>query len=331
MVVLYRHAVLPHLFMGGVSVEICRGIYALSHKHKAPVGLIFSGAQLSESGYVYKTHQISQVINELHHNYPNSNVLLGRDHFELSNYRSNDLIYSEIDQCISIGFRHIHLDFNGYTPEHAAELYGAIFKVFERSMRDIILEVSIGNDTLVTDIRLVVEFVNALVRKAPSARLPDIVVLPTGARVFDGKQSGEFHAEIVASHKKLIPADIYIKEHNADFLPEVQIATRSGIIDCFNIAPELGVVQINYLVECLALSNQERAEFFELISKARVLEKWFKNPAIATEAEKIGFGGRYLLAHDFFKNRTSAEIRSKVENKIEAYIEKRYFDYKTIK
>ncbi len=241
---------IPRAYFGGVSKEAIHAAYELSDRLMQPVGLMFTENQCSSSGgYVCPYDALLGLIASLENDYPANQVVLARDHMQPVSLESSDLD-RYVRQCVAYfkdGFRSFHLDLDVEGTELSARVDTSKFLVKELRAKipQAIIEVSISGDDRLDYLTAIRPFLTDLV-----AIGPDIIVLPTGSRVYQGAQSGQFSIDAIADPARVVhEAGIAIKEHNADFLSLQSIARRSGLVDTFNIAPELGFRQSSLIMQ----------------------------------------------------------------------------------
>ena len=240
--------------IGPLSSEIIEAVFRYSHYHRTELMLIASKNQIDYSGgYVnnWTTKEFMEFINQMKNKYPFSNVKICRDHCGPGFNEKYDLddVYKTIKSDIENKFDLIHIDFchfKGSKEERFEASKQAIMYCMNLNP-SILLEVgtdeNIGArfgihnlDALEEEINFFTEFCK-----------PVFYVVQTGSLVREINQVGSLAKDFIIKASKILKAKgIKLKEHNADYLTTEELASRKGLIDAVNIAPQLGVVPVSY-------------------------------------------------------------------------------------
>lgn len=286
--------IVPKVFVGGTTVSVIDSIYRISQQQCMPLALMFTENQCGlDGGYIGAHEDVMDRIKVRKAMYPDSNVIIARDHFSPKSLSSNHL--AEYLQFVELyaqsGYNYIHLDFD--IPDCPINERVSALEYCVRKIRSLpyllTLEVSLTPDD---DINFISE-ISSVVSEIISIN-PDVVVLPTGSKVYNGKQVGEFNLGKVFSLARLLQADgISVKEHNADFLTKKEISVRSGVMNSMNIAPEIGVLK-NSCIQFLSCSMGLDISDVELLaSECSDANKWMPMPS-ESPSEAFKLCGHYI-------------------------------------
>jgi hypothetical protein len=172
----------------------------------------------------------------------------------------------------------------------------------------------------------------ALICEGEAIPRPIFVVAQTGALVketcnmgaFAQNGSGPERAVLEDQVKKITETarhfGLWVKEHNADYLPSSVLARRSVLgIGALNIAPELGVDETRCLLDtCRELGlHREEERFLAAAFESRKWEKWMLRDSSATNRDKAIIAGHYVFGtpefSDVFGEITTAGARRGVD------------------
>ncbi|KKN98949.1 hypothetical protein LCGC14_0141940 [marine sediment metagenome] len=236
-----------------MSKEIIEAVFYCSQTRCKPLMLICSRNQVDKnSGYVFTTQQYMNYIAEIERKYPKSNVTICRDHCGPGFGPKDDTIQSVRDtiRCdLENGFDLIHIDLCHAKMSHQEKINRTVeLMKFAKNIRsDVMFE--IGTDDNVGIAELDVNKIREDVQACQQVANPVFYVVQTGSLVRETRNTGAFNTDSVGKmHEILKSCGTKLKEHNADYLTREQIVRRRGIVDAVNIAPQLGVVQTNYVL-----------------------------------------------------------------------------------
>ena len=269
-----------NLACGPMSREIIEAVFRHSHKFGQQLMLICSRNQVdADSGYVFTTPKYVEFVNGLIRAYPQANVFICRDHcgpgFGLTSEGDLDGTRKTIRCDLEQGFDLIHIDLCHAKMTHkeklrsTAELMKFAIDIRSDVMFEIGTDENVGVtetdvDRVVTDIRACQEVTN-----------PIFYVVQTGSLVREAYNAGSFDANGVrAMHAALAECGVKLKEHNADYLNTRQITARKGIVDAVNIAPQLGVIQTNYVLSQALIYGIDTQPFIDEVIKGDRWRKW---------------------------------------------------------
>ncbi len=274
------------LGFGPMSTEIIEAIFRYSHYYRKELMIIPSKNQIDHSGgYVngWTTHQFVKFINEMKEKYPMSNIKLCRDHCGPGFNGVHDLndVYQTIETDIKNGFHLIHIDFCLYK--------GSKDKMLEESKKAIEYCLSLNPNILIevgTDENLGMNFTTNEVKVIEkeinffkSFCDPIFYVVQTGSLVREISQVGSFNKSFIEKVICILRKyNLKLKEHNADYLSKQELIKRRGLVDAMNIAPQLGVVQTNYVLNKCLLYGIKFDTFMNEVYNGKRWEKWmYKN------------------------------------------------------
>ena len=127
------------------------------------------------------------------------------------------------------------------------------------------------------------------------------IVSQTGSLIKE-KQVGNFNIE----HNKIIADKIHragflFKEHNGDYLnsESVKLRWKAGI-DAINVAPQLGVIQTELLLE-LADGSKELEMFKERVYNGNKYQRWLNSSDYSNKHEAVRISGHYFFGTTEYK------------------------------
>lgn len=292
-----------------LSTEIIEAAFRYSHSHKKELMLIASKNQLDYvKGYVngWTTKDLRRFIEELKKRYSRSDIKLCRDHCGPGFNGKYDVrdTYRTIEEDVANGFDLIHIDFCHFR-EDAGEKLRASKKAIEYCLKlnsDIRLEVgddgnssSHGRLNSLGEVEEEVNFFNSFCG-------PEFYVIQTGSLVRGGRQAGLFNKGIVESiagfmHKR----GLKLKEHNADYLSKDEILLRRGLVDAMNIAPQLGTIQTQLVLDKSDEHGVNCDDFLNVIYKGKKWKKWVDKHSSVDKRLASEVAGHYHYTSDEYK------------------------------
>ena len=273
------------LGLGPMSSEIIEAVFRYSDKNNKQLMLIASKNQIDyNGGYVNKwtTSQYIDYTNQLKNKYPSSDVKICRDHCGPGFNKNYDLAdtYKTIKSDIESGFDLIHVDFchyKGSKQELLTESKKAIGYCLNLNPK---IELEIGTDEntgavfgleqlvqLEKDIDFFKGFCNPL-----------FYVVQTGSLIKEINQVGKFNDCFVKEIAQVLHSKkLRLKEHNADYLTTNEIEKRKDIVDAMNIAPQLGVIQTQLILQKCLVYGIDFSDFSNIVYSSKKWEKWLQN------------------------------------------------------
>jgi len=268
------------LACGPMSNEVIEAVFRYSHKFGVQLMLICSRNQVdADHGYVFTTPQYTEYIDHLRRSYPQANVVICRDHcgpgFGLKPEHDLDQTRRTIRCDLENGFDLIHLDLCHMQVEHdqkirlTTELMQFALGINPNVMFEIGTDENVG--VTETDTGKIV----AGVRACQQVATPVFYVVQTGSLVREAHNTGTFDANAVGEmYRAISGCGVKLKEHNADYLSREQLELRRGIVDAVNIAPQLGVVQTNYILSQALLYGIDTQPFVDEVTEGGRWKKW---------------------------------------------------------
>lgn len=297
--------------------------------YERPLMFIASRNQVdAASGYVMTTKQLADQLSRLRSPY----MMLCRDHcgpYFLDvekNLGLRDAVEATkrtIAGDIENGFDLIHIDTSRCEdPYHVAdELFNFCLKLnpnikFEFGTEENV-GVAAGIKKYQDDVHFASQFPNM-----------EFVVAQTGSLTMEDRQVGSFDVAMV---KRLVgyanEAGVKLKEHNADYLTDQQIALRkqAGVHAC-NIAPQLGVIQTKTILGLSDYFGINNREFKQTVLASGKWKKWIID---GNDDVKINVAGHYCFNTDAYR-KLEAEVGKlcnsnlAVENNLKTCLEAYY-------
>ena len=297
------------LGIGPMSSEVIEAVYRYSHFFRKELMLIVSKNQVDHSGgYVNKwnTEQYASFLEEMKKKYSNSNVKNCRDHCGpgFSGNMSMEDTYKTIESDIENHFDLIHIDLCHYQGTNKERLYESK-KAIEHCLNlNNEIAIEIGTDENVGSMYSInsLEDIQQEINFFKSFSNPDFYVIQTGSLVMEINQVGSFNKSFLIESNKLVHEnDIKVKEHNADYLSKSQIQDRNGIVDAMNIAPQLGVVQTNYILNKCLIYGIKFDDFANLVYENKKWEKWIYKNNAQNKYLCLQIAGHYHFSSDEYK------------------------------
>jgi hypothetical protein len=289
---------------GPMSPEIIESVYRYSSDQDITLMLIASRNQIDyERGYVMDTDEFGETLGEMEHKYPLADVMPCRDHcgygFAPKEYDTLDSIKETICTDIDNGFQLIHIDLCHSEASYEKQLKETCDLIqFARDEKDDIM-IEVGTDENTGDC----EFDLSKVKKELclfQEYEPTFYVAQTGSLVVENYNEDNFKPEELKVLSDL--AKFYgtrLKEHNADYLSEDQLAKRIGIVGGVNIAPQLGVVQTTTVLNLCNIYGVDTGRFKKLVQSNGNWKKWMSRVPVL--ADKLLLAGHYHFASDEYK------------------------------
>jgi tagatose-1,6-bisphosphate aldolase non-catalytic subunit AgaZ/GatZ len=305
--------ILSKLGLGPMSTEIIDIVSDFAKIHKKNIMFIATRNQIDKKefggGYVnnFSTEEFSKYVKKKNNRY----IHLCRDHagpflkdnekdikFEESLEKTKESLESDILN----DFKLIHIDTSMCKNKYkiADELISFCNSIASKNKKKIFFE--FGTEEHGTKVA-VKKFENdAAYFSQIKNRM--FLVGQTGSLIKEIYQVGEFENEIAKKLVKLSKKyNVYLKEHNCDYLYEDQIAERKQIgIGAINIAPELGYNQTKTL---FFLANKFKIKknlynFKKLIIEKKKWKKWVYSENI-NNSNKILCAGHYHFSSYEYK------------------------------
>ncbi|MEX1112064.1 MAG: hypothetical protein WEC84_01260 [Candidatus Andersenbacteria bacterium] len=296
---------ISRLGIGPMSREIIEAVYSYSHTRNTPLMLIASKNQIDyDRGYVFKTSDYRQYLDQMKRQYSGANVYICRDHcgpghnsvFELED------TYKTIEADIANGFDLIHVDFCFHSGPHKEILdqsKKAIQFIHSQAPRTMI-EVGTDENTA-TNIEDTLR-AEASMKYFTSFCEPHFFVLQTGTIIKEDRQEGIFHEDYVKKlHGLASKYGVLLKEHNADYLPASEIQRRKNLVGAVNVAPQFGVLQTQLTLFKAKQYGIDPSEFIDVSYRSRKWEKWLNRNDEHNRLLCTTIAGHYNFNSDAYK------------------------------
>ena len=299
-----------NLGIGPMSSEIIEAVFRYSHYYRKELMIIASKNQIDHSGgYVNKwtTKEFMDFVKINREKYFNSKVKICRDHCGPGFNRIYDLedTYKTIEDDIKNDFDLIHIDFcyfRGTKEEQFKESKKAIEYCLKLNPH-ILLEV--GTDENVgTNYNLPnLEELEKEIDFFKSFCNPEFYVVQTGSLVKEINQVGSFNKQFIKNVLGILrKRKLKLKEHNADYLSKEEILLRKGLVDAINIAPQLGAIQTQLILNKCLVYGINFDDFLEEIYQGGKWKKWINNNSSENKFLYSIIAGHYHFTSDKYKN-----------------------------
>jgi hypothetical protein len=271
--------------------------------------LIASMNQIAANGgYVnnWTTADYGAYLKAMKEKYPNSNVLSCRDHCGPGFNGNHDLAdtYANIEADIANGFDLIHIDFchfKGTKQENFEESKKAIEhckKLNPNIMLEVGTDENVGANFTVNDLETLEEELDFFA----SVCKPEFYVVQTGSLILEMNQVGNFNEQWSQRSAELLRSKgVKFKEHNADYLPKDEIQKRKGIVDAMNIAPQLGVIQTQLVLNKCLIYGIPFDAYIEKVYASGKWKKWLNKNTPENKFLCAVVAGHYLFGSEEYK------------------------------
>jgi len=344
------------LAVGPVSVNCVDAAVELSNELDFPLMLIASRRQVDSakhgggyvnnwttsefSGYVKSKDKTGQVYLARDHGGPWQNTIESEGNYSLKKAMESAKESYRVD--IDAGFTFLHIDPSidiHDTPstdqilERVFELYEFCAEYASARKSEIIYEVGTeeqsGGINTNEALQYLIDKINQFCKKK-SYDLPMFVVVQTGTRVMETRNTGSLERSIMENNEKSeirnrIPelveicgsSGMYIKAHNADYLSEdaIKLHTELGI-QAANVAPEFAVSETKALLHLLEnySMNHLAEQFLELSYQSKKWKKWMLRDSQADDRDRAIISGHYVYSTKEFRD-IKAEAEKVIEKK----------------
>ena len=325
------------LGIGPMSLNCVDVTIELANQYEAPFLLIASRRQIDSEqfggGYV-NNWTTSQFANYVKDKNKKGNIILSRDHG--GPWQNNREIEQNmnVDQAmksakesfrsdIDAGLEILHIDpsidihclvSKDKILDRLFELYEYCWDYAKKKNKEIAFEIGTedqsGYTSITDDLNETLISVKKFCEKNKIPK-PIFVVVQTGTKVMETRNIGSLdhplrvENEIAAEIQ--IPTiieicknfDIFIKEHNADYLSDETLLWHPRLgIHAANIAPEFGVAETKAFLEILENNNLDSiaSKFIELSYNSKKWEKWMLPNSRASIREKAIISGHYIFS-----------------------------------
>lgn len=289
-----------------MSPEIIEGIIKASSKLRKSFMLISTKNQIDwNGGYVNKwtTGQYVRFVNRIIKKYKESRVYLCRDHCG-PGFKNDclDDVYRTIYDDIENGFDLIHIDFSKLSSDKKVIL-DETKKVIEWILKkDKEIKIEIGTEENTGEYKDNIEKIKKEIDFIKEFLIPEFFVIQTGSLVREINQVGSFNKKFIAKiHEFLLHNDVKLKEHNADYLNFEMIKERREIVDAMNVAPQLGVIQTETIVNEALIYGIDINPFLERSYKSKAWEKWLYRNTYKNKMLCSIIAGHYNFTSDEYK------------------------------
>lgn len=302
------------LGVGPMSSEIIEAVFRYSANKNESLMLIASKNQIDwDRGYVntWSTNEYANYISQLKKQYPKSKVYICRDHCG-PGFKNDDLedVYKTIDSDIANGFDLIHIDFchfKGNYQEILAESKKAI-EYIQKKNPNILIEIGTDENegAFLDDIKKIEEEMEYF------SKFSNLIfyVCQSGSLIKEINQVGDFNIEFLKKVRKLANKyNLFLKEHNADYLDADSITLRKGLIDAVNVAPQYGVIQTELTIQKALTYGIDISKWLEQSYQSGKWGKWLHNNNKDNKFLCSVIAGHYNFSSDAYQ-----DIYKKINN-----------------
>ncbi len=302
--------IISKLGFGPMSTEIIEAIFRISNYHRKQLMIIPSKNQIDyNGGYVnnWTTKEFTDFVKEMKQKYPQSDILLCRDHCGpgFNGIYNLEDTYNTIKEDIKCGFDLIHIDFchfKGSSQEKLQETRKAIeycLNLNPKIMLEVGTDENLGSNFSIPslmEIQKEIDYIKTFCN-------PEFYVVQTGSLVKEINQAGNFNRVFIEKiHDSLKSRGVKLKEHNADYLSAEEIQLRQGVVDAMNIAPQLGVVQTMVVLKKCLIYGVDFTSFTEEVYKGNKWRKWLDKNTQENKFLCTIIAGHYHFPSESYKN-----------------------------
>ena len=295
------------LGFGPMSPEAVEAIIKASSILKKSFMLISTKNQIDwNGGYVNKwtTEQYVNYVNKIKKRYKNSKIFLCRDHCG-PGFKNNSVedVYNTVFDDIDNGFNLIHIDFSKVSVDKKIVLEESIKIINSILKKNNEIKIEIGTEENLGEIKKDITGIKKEFFFIKEVVKPEFFVVQTGSLVKEIYQLGYFNKPFVNEvHDFLLENNVKLKEHNSDYLNFKQISGRCGVVDALNIAPQLGIIQTQVVLNEALLYGIDIKPFLECSYKSN---KWLKWLYTSNRNDKLLcsiLAGHYNFTSDEYKS-----------------------------
>ncbi len=326
------------LGVGPMSKNCVESAVETSIELDAPVMLIASRRQIEcqkhGGGYVnnWTTEIFSKYVNKIK---KNSKIFLCRDHggpwqnnneinYNYSLKKTMKSAKESFKTDIDNNFKVLHIDTSieinkkkvdfKKSIERLFELYEYCYYYSKKKKKEILFEVGTEEQSGSTSTFEELEnTLNEIKKGCEKYKLPfpNFIVIQSGTKVMERRNIGSFESHIRVSRELPVEIqliknleickkyNIYMKEHNADYLNEDSIKLHPFLgIHAANVAPEFGVTETISFLKVLENEklNQFKEEFIDIAFKSNKWKKWVIKENELSKKEKAIICGHYIFS-----------------------------------
>lgn len=298
-----------------MSSEVIEAVFKYSNIKEEALMLIPSLSQISFSGgYVnnWTTAQFMAFTAQMRKKYPQAVVYACRDHCG-PGFNSDNLldVQKNIEDDINNGFDLIHIDFSklkGSYEDILLESQKAILNIKAKNPK---VMIEIGTDENTGSFLDDIERIENEMKFFTSITEIEFFVCQTGSLVKEINQRGLFNKQFLEKVKeKADKFNIFLKEHNADYLEGGLISQRKGIIDALNVAPQCGVLQTQLTIQKCLFYGIGFTDFLQEAYQSRKWAKWIDKSQPSNE-----FLCSIIAGHYVFSKKAYRELFEKISRK----------------
>ena len=272
------------VFIGGVTTNTIESVFAASDRMSNRLALMFTDHQMNpDGGYVCNLEELISKTDFLQASYPNSEIVLARDHFSPVNLsdRAIDKFRDLISRYTEAGFSFFHFDFAPFLTDYNRSM-SCLEQIvqFTRNLNpNVKIELSTTPDNNISYLNLAEKHFSQIADIGP-----EYIVIPTGSLVKDRTQVGSFYGkQIKCLASRYHENGIFVKEHNADFLTSSDILKRTGLIDSFNVAPEFGMMESLLILNDFKKTPLNIDKLLNLSFKSEKWKSWTLSNSLSNE------------------------------------------------
>ena len=315
--------ILSNIGLGPMSIEVIDIISDFAHVNKKNIMLIASRNQIDKKdlggGYVnnFSTKEYSKYIKTKKNKYlhlcrDHSGPLLKDQEKQLSFNESLNRTKESLKEDILNDFKILHIDTSMCKNKYsvAENLISFCDSIASKYKKKIFYEFGTeehGTKVAIKKFKNDAAFFSNIKNKM-------FLVGQTGSLIKEIYQVGEFDNEIVNSLVKISKKyNLFIKEHNCDYLTNLQIKERKEAgVNAINVAPELGYLQTKttiYLANKLKIKGN-LVKYKNLVLKSKKWQKWIYSKKI-NDSNKV-----YCAGHYHFSSREYQKLVEEINSNI---------------
>ena len=300
--------------MSPIVTDLC---LEYSFKNDFPLLIISSRNQVDyDGGYAFSTPNLVKFIKN-NKNYVKENVLICRDH--CGPYFSDKDVGLDLEQALNRcfgtiqtdtynGFDLLHIDVSRVEKNEQIQVAERLFNFALRHNPNVMFEYGSedNNGNTNGDFSYYHNQISFLNQYKPNLKY---FVAKTGS-LTKHKQVGNFDNYTTRKITELVHNNnLLFKEHNADYLHvrEVNLRLDAGV-DCFNIAPQLGMIHTKALRECSTQAKEYYDLFVNFVLSQKYYNKWITSEVIDDETKFL------VSAHYFFNSKLGIQLHRAIDN-----------------
>jgi len=288
-----------------ISYEIVEAVFQFSQITKKPIIISCPKSQVDyEKSTFLSTFDFMNLIHTKRAQYTDAQVYVSRKNCNIQSNLTDS--YKTLEYDCRAGFDILHLDF--FTPKLSSN--EIIFKTLSAMKYARILSPNIVLGVSIHDTNI--NYIQETLAKYEDFS-PTFCTVPTGSKVLDGRQMGNFDYSFINKLSNYIHP-VVIRDTNSDFLTRDEINQRRGLV--ISLSEELGIAQSEQLFSQAENLGLNLDPFIKAVNK----KKLWKNK-INLISPDDAYNCALLTAHNDFYSKEYQVLKKRINFNINAFVE----------